>query len=79
MSVKFIILGSGSSMGVPRADGYSGNCDLDNVKNHRTRCSALIKFDDSKIHSAVNNSKFDRVNLYLKFSTDGCAEALEST
>jgi phosphoribosyl 1,2-cyclic phosphate phosphodiesterase len=49
MSVKFIILGSGSSMGVPRADGYSGNCDLDNVKNHRTRCSALIKFDDSNI------------------------------
>ena len=49
MNVKFIILGSGSSMGVPRADGYSGNCDLDNVKNHRTRCSALIKFDDSNI------------------------------
>ena len=49
MSVKFIILGSGSSMGVPRADGYSGNCDLNNVKNFRTRCSALIKFDDSNI------------------------------
>ena len=28
MSIRFIILGSGSSMGVPRADGYSGNCDL---------------------------------------------------
>ena len=46
MSVKFIILGSGSSMGVPRADGYSGNCNLNNIKNFRTRCSALIKFDD---------------------------------
>jgi len=44
MSLKFIILGSGSSMGVPRADGYSGNCDLRNKKNFRTRCSALIKF-----------------------------------
>ena len=30
MSLKFVILGSGSSMGVPRADGYSGNCDLKN-------------------------------------------------
>ena len=33
-------------MGVPRADGYSGNCNLNNIKNFRTRCSALIKFDD---------------------------------
>jgi len=49
MSLKFIILGSGSSMGVPRADGYSGNCDLSNKKNFRTRCSALIKFDDQNI------------------------------
>ena len=46
MSLKFVILGSGSSMGVPRADGYSGDCDLNNKKNFRTRCSALIKFDD---------------------------------
>ena len=49
MSVKFVILGSGSSMGVPRADGYSGNCDLKNKKNFRTRCSALIKFDNQNI------------------------------
>ena len=49
MTVKFIILGSGSSMGVPRADGYTGNCNLDNKKNYRTRCSALIKFDDKNI------------------------------
>jgi len=49
MTVKFIILGSGSSMGVPRADGYSGNCNLNNIKNFRTRCSALIKFDDNNI------------------------------
>jgi len=49
MSLKFVILGCGSSMGVPRADGYSGNCDLKNKKNYRTRCSALIKFDDQNI------------------------------
>ena len=49
MSIKFIILGSGSSMGVPRADGFSGNCDLKNKKNYRTRCSALIKFYDDNI------------------------------
>jgi phosphoribosyl 1,2-cyclic phosphate phosphodiesterase len=49
MSLKFVILGSGSSMGVPRADGYSGDCDLKNKKNFRTRCSALIKFEDQNI------------------------------
>ena len=49
MPIKFIILGSGSSMGVPRADGYSGNCDLTNEKNFRSRCSALIKFNDQNI------------------------------
>ena len=49
MAVKFIILGSGSSMGVPRADGYFGHCNMNNIKNFRTRCSALIKFDDNNI------------------------------
>ena len=41
--MKFIILGCGSSMGVPRPDGFFGNCDPKNKKNYRTRCSALIK------------------------------------
>ena len=49
MSIKFILLGSGSSMGVPRADGYSGVCNLDNKKNYRSRCSALIQFDNKNI------------------------------
>ncbi len=43
MSIKFIILGCGSSMGVPRPDGFFGNCDPKNKKNYRTRCSAFIK------------------------------------
>jgi phosphoribosyl 1,2-cyclic phosphate phosphodiesterase len=41
--MKFIILGCGSSMGVPRSDGYFGKCDPNNKKNYRSRCSALIK------------------------------------
>ena len=46
MSLKFIILGCGSSMGVPRADGDFGFCDPKIKKNYRTRCSALIKFNN---------------------------------
>ena len=49
MSTKFIILGSGSSMGVPRADGFFGKCDLRNKKNFRTRCSAIIQFNKENI------------------------------
>ena len=41
--MKFIILGCGSSMGVPRPDGFFGNCDPNEKKNYRSRCSAFIK------------------------------------
>ena len=43
MSLKFIILGCGSSLGVPRIDGGFGKCNPKNKKNIRTRCSALLK------------------------------------
>ena len=32
MKVKFIILGSGYSLGVPSADGYWGRCNPKNKK-----------------------------------------------
>ena len=47
--MRFIILGCGSSMGVPRPDGFFGNCDPKNKKNYRTRCSALIKTSHENI------------------------------
>ena len=49
MKVKFTLLGTGSSMGVPRPDGFFGNCDPKNKKNYRTRCSALITFNKKNI------------------------------
>jgi len=42
MSIKFTILGCGSSLGIPRIDGNFGKCNPKNIKNFRTRCSALI-------------------------------------
>ena len=47
--MKFIILGSGSSMGVPRPDGFFGKCDSKNPKNFRSRCSAIIKSKDKNL------------------------------
>lgn len=41
--VKFTILGCGSSGGVPRLGGLWGDCDPENPKNRRTRCSLLVE------------------------------------
>jgi len=43
------ILGCGSSMGVPRADGFWGSCDKNNKKNYRTRSSALISRGNNNV------------------------------
>ena len=42
MKTRLIILGCGSSVGVPRIDGIWGSCNKNNKKNIRTRCSAII-------------------------------------
>ena len=41
--MKFIILGCGSSVGVPWITGNWGNCNKKNKLNIRTRCSAYLK------------------------------------
>ena len=47
MTLKFTILGCGSSMGVPTATNNWGNCNPNEKKNIRTRCSALITSKNS--------------------------------
>jgi len=42
MKSELIILGCGSSIGIPRIDGYWGKCNKKQKKNYRTRCSAII-------------------------------------
>jgi len=41
--MKFVILGCGSSIGVPWITGNWGNCNKKNKFNIRTRCSAYLK------------------------------------
>ena len=43
MSLRFTILGCGSSGGVPRIGGEWDACDPNNPKNRRLRCSALVE------------------------------------
>ena len=68
--MKFIILGCGSSMGVPRPDGFFGKCNPKNKKNFRSRCSALIQGKSENIlidtspdlRSQLLNNKIKNIN-----------------
>ncbi len=42
-TLEAIVLGCGSSAGVPRADGEWGACDPAEPRNHRSRCSLLVR------------------------------------
>ena len=42
MTTRMILLGTGSSGGVPRVGGDWGACDPDEPRNRRRRCSALV-------------------------------------
>jgi phosphoribosyl 1,2-cyclic phosphate phosphodiesterase len=41
--LEFVILGCGSSGGVPRADGAWGACDPTDPRNVRSRCSLMVR------------------------------------
>ena len=43
MTLRFTILGCGSSTGVPRVGGEWGKCDPNNPKNRRRRCALLVE------------------------------------
>ncbi|HUL90197.1 MAG TPA: MBL fold metallo-hydrolase [Pseudolabrys sp.] len=50
MTLTFTILGCGSSMGVPRVALGWGECDPNNPKNRRRRCSLLVERSNAQGH-----------------------------
>tara|TARA_Y100000816_G_C26068338_1_gene561615 strand:- start:449 stop:1225 length:777 start_codon:yes stop_codon:yes gene_type:complete len=64
MKIKFVILGCGSSLGIPRIDGYFGKCDPKNKKNYRSRCSVLINTKNTNI---LIDTSPDIKNQLLKY------------
>ncbi|WP_425046195.1 MBL fold metallo-hydrolase [Primorskyibacter sp. S87] len=50
---RFTILGCGSSGGVPRLGGHWGDCDRENPRNIRRRCSMLVERDGPDGTTAV--------------------------
>ena len=53
MSLRFTILGCGSSAGVPRIGGDWGACDSANPKNRRRRCSLLVEAGEARAKTRV--------------------------
>ncbi|RZM08880.1 MAG: MBL fold metallo-hydrolase, partial [Sphingomonas sp.] len=47
--MKITILGSGTSSGVPRIGNDWGECDPSEPRNRRTRASALVEHDGTRI------------------------------
>ena len=80
MSLKFTILGCGSSLGVPKTDGNFGKCSPREKKNYRTRCSAIIssKYGNTLIDTSPDlrfqliKNKIKNINrvLYSHFHAD---------
>ena len=60
--MKVKILGCGASFGSPLAWNRNGNINIDNIRNFRTRSSALISIDDFNI--LIDTSPDLRKQLY---------------
>lgn len=57
--LEFTILGSGSSGGVPRADGDWGVCDPAEPRNQRSRCSMLVRRKSEEPDAAMTTALVD--------------------
>ena len=70
----FTILGCGSSGGVPRLGGNWGNCNPDEPKNRRQRCSMLVeRVTDQGKTSVLIDSSPDLRNQLLNANVGGLA------
>ena len=70
---KVTLLGCGSSLGIPRIDGYWGKASRKNKKNRRMRCSLFIKYGNINIlidtspdvKSQLLNNKIKRIDYVI--------------
>ncbi len=68
--LRFTILGSGSSGGVPHLGGLWGACDPANPKNRRQRCSMLVeRMTDSGATTVLIDTSPDLRNQLLSTET----------
>lgn len=72
---RLTLLGTGSSGGVPRANGDWGACDPDNPRNRRRRCSALLE----RAHTPEDLQKGDAVTRVVIDTSPDFREQMIST
>lgn len=74
MTLRAVILGCGSSGGVPRVGGDWGVCDPDNPKNRRTRCSLYVEYWEGETAPPVH----ERTAVLIDTSPDLREQALSN-
>lgn len=62
--MKFTIMGSGGSMGVPIAGGFWGDCDPQEPRNHRLRASLLVQSSSTNILVDASYDLRQQLNHY---------------
>lgn len=85
MKARVTVLGCGNSTGVPVAGGHWGECDPQEPKNRRRRCSIAVQTDEAAIivdtgadfRSQVNDAGIKRLDavLYTHAHSDHVAGA----
>ena len=66
MTIRTIILGCGSSGGVPRVGGDWGICDPEEPKNRRSRCSIYVEYWEDGIEPPAE----ERTSILIDTSPD---------
>lgn len=70
MSIKLTILGCGGSAGVPAIGNRWGKCDPNEPKNRRTRCSAMVRSEETTIIIDTGPDFRDQMNSFFIPHTD---------
>jgi len=69
--IKATVMGCGSSLGVPAAGNFWGDCDPTNPKNRRTRSSLLHQSENTNILVDTTVDVRDHLNEYNISKLDG--------
>ena len=64
MGLKFTILGCANSYGVPYAGNDWGDCDPNEVRNRRTRCSLLVQSENTSIVIDTGADFREQMNIH---------------
>ncbi|MDC0434421.1 MBL fold metallo-hydrolase [bacterium] len=64
------LMGTGSSGGVPRVGNVWGNCDPDEPRNRRRRCSLLIEREAEKLEDELQENLTNRTTVVIDTGAD---------